>query len=156
MRALTTQAGREIYREFSTPFAPDWLNAKGFGASGSERSTVAVVAKGAKQITVKDVEDFKVGQGVTLSECLPQIVEQQLWGARGEVVMARKLEGKAEIRGYDGSQGAWVVLLLDIAKGSKQFRWSENLGRTWKAEQAITGDWQPIRDGIEVRFNPFE
>ncbi|NOZ22008.1 MAG: right-handed parallel beta-helix repeat-containing protein [Planctomycetes bacterium] len=135
---------------------PGWLNVKDFGASGSEYSTTASTVKGSKQITVKDVGDFKAGQGVMLSKCTPRITKQQLWGPRGVVVMGRRLDGKAEIRGYDGSQGDWVVLVLDVAKGSATFRWSEDLARTWHPTVPITGDWQPIRDGIEVRFNKFE
>ena len=133
-----------------------WLNVQDLGASGSKFETRAETVDDSKEIVVKDVGDFKVGQGVTVSKCNPRYTQQQLWGPRGVVVMGRKLDGKAEIRGYDGSQGDWVVLILDIGKGSTSFRWSEDQSRTWQADQPITGDWQPIRDGIEVRFNKFE
>ena len=143
-----------------TAFAADApagrLNAQDFGASGSKFETAAETAAGSKQIVVKDVGDFKVGQGVMVSKCNVRITKQQLWGPRGVVAMGRRLDGKAEIRGYDGSQGEWMVLVLDVAKGSKSFRWSEDLARTWQPDRPITGDWQPIRDGIEVRFNKFE
>ena len=33
------------------------------------------------------------------------------------------------------------------------YRWSEDRARTWIETVPITGDWQSLRDGIEVRFN---
>ena len=137
--------------------APDgWLNAKDFGASGSEFETAAETTAGSKQITVKDVGDFQVGQGVMVSKCNPHCSLQTIWGPRGVVVMGKPLKKRAEIRGYNGDQGDWVIVVLDVAQGSKTFRWTEDLARTWHPDAPITGDWQPIRDGIEVKFNPFE
>ena len=136
--------------------AADWLNVRDFGASGSKFETAASTTAGSKQIVVKDVGDFRVGQGVTVSKCNPRYTMPTIWGPRGIVAWGRKLDGKAEIRGYDGSQSDWLVLVLDVAKGSTSFRWTEDLARTWHRTVPITGDWQPIRDGIEVRFNKYE
>jgi len=133
-----------------------WLNARDFGASGSKFETTAETTAGSNKIVVKDVGDFKPGQGVMLSKCNPRITKEQIWGPTGVVAWGKKLDGKAEIRGYDGSQGEWVVLVLDVCKGSTRFRWSEDLARSWHPAVQITGDWQPIRDGIEVRFNKYE
>ncbi|NLY01429.1 MAG: hypothetical protein GXY83_35505 [Rhodopirellula sp.] len=130
-----------------------WLNARDCGASGSEFSTTAATEKGSKSITVTDLGDFQVGQGVMLSECNPRCADQKLWGPRHVVVMGRPLKDKVEIRGYDGTQGDWVVLLLDVPEGTKTFCWSEDRARTWSPPAPISGDWQPLRDGIEVRFN---
>jgi hypothetical protein len=66
-------------------------------------------------VTVADVGDFEVGQGVMLLECNPQCTRQTLWGPRHRLVMGRPLEERAEIRGYDGIRGDWLVLLLDGA-----------------------------------------
>jgi hypothetical protein len=130
-----------------------WLNVRECGASGSRFETVATSEAGSHQIAVKDVGDFRVGQGVMLSQCNPHYTLQTIWGPRGAVAWGRKLDGKAEIRGYDGSQGDWMVLVLDVAKGSTSFRWTEDLARTWHPDVPISGDWQPLRDGIEVRLN---
>ena len=137
--------------------APDgaWLNVRDFGASGSEYSTTAAIAKGEKAITVAAVGDFQVGQGVMLSQADPKIVLSQIWGPRHQVAWGRPPEGKVELRGYDGSQGDWLVLVLDVAEHSRTFRWSEDLARTWHETVPISGDWQPLRDGLEVRFNEF-
>ena len=133
-----------------------WLDARECGASGSEYSTMASTTQGAKTIAVTDVGDFQAGQGVMLSECNPRITLQQVWGPRHVVAWGKSLGDKAEIRGYDGSQGDWLVLILDVAENSRTFRWSEDLARSWQATVPITGDWQPLRDGIEVRFNDYE
>ncbi|NUQ62667.1 MAG: hypothetical protein HUU20_09270 [Pirellulales bacterium] len=130
-----------------------WLNARECGASGSEFSTTAPTEKGSKTITVAEAGDFQAGQGVMLSQCNPRVAGKAIWGPRHVVVMGRPLDDKVEIRGYDGTQGDWVVLLLDVPEGSKSFCWSEDLARTWSETVPITGDWQPLRDGIEVRFN---
>ncbi len=135
----------------SPPFA--FLDARECGASGSEFSTTAATEKGLTNITVADPGDFQVGQGIMLSQCNPRCTRQTIWGPRHVVVMGRPLENKVEIRGYDGTQGDWLVLLLDVPEGTRSFRWSEDLARTWTEPAAINGDWQPLRDGIEVRFN---
>jgi len=132
---------------------PGWLDARECGASGSEFSTTAATEKGSKDIKVADVGDFQVGQGVMLSECHPRCTVKTIWGPRHVVVMGRPLQDKVEIRGYDGTQGDWVVLLLDVPEGTRSFCWSEDRARTWTETVPITGDWQPLRDGIEVRFN---
>ena len=131
----------------------EWLNVRDFGVSGSEFETTSETTAGSNQIVVKDVGDFKAGQGVMVSKCNPRCTQQQIWGPRGAVAMGRNLDGKAEIRGYDGSQGDWVILILDVPQGSPTVRWTEDLARTWHPTVPITGDWQPLRDGIEVRFN---
>lgn len=142
--------------EPSSVMPPGWLNARDVGASGSEYSTTAATTRGLKEITVAAVGDFQVGQGIMLAECHPRTVGQTLWGPRHVVVMGRPLQDKAEIRGYDGTQGDWLILLLDVPEGTRTFRWSEDQARSWKPTVPITGDWQPLRDGIEVRFNPHD
>ena len=132
-----------------------WLNARDGGASGSEYATTASITKDEKAITVAAVGDFQVGQGVMLSQAAPRIVLSQIWGPRHEVAWGRPPKGEVEIRGYDGSQGDWLVLVLDVAENSRTFRWSEDLARTWHETVPISGDWQPLRDGLEVRFNEF-
>lgn len=136
--------------------ASAWINVRETGASGSKFESPASTQAGSNKITVNDVGDFRVGQGVMLSKCNPRYTMQTLWGPTGVVAWGKKLDGKAEIRGYDGSQGDWLILILDVAKGSNTFRWSEDLARSWHPAAPITGQWQPIRDGIEVRFNKFE
>ena len=133
-----------------------WLNAKDFGASGSQSETTAKTTAGSKEIIVKNAGDFTVGQGVTVSKCNPRYTMQTIWGPTGQIAWGKPLDGKAEIRGYNGDQGDWVIFILDVPHGSTTFRWSEDLARSWRPTVPITGDWQAIRDGIEVRFNEYD
>ena len=145
--------GQAVAAEIAPLPPSSWLDARDCGASGSEFSTTAATEKGSNSITVADLGDFKVGQGVIVSECNPRCAGSAIWGPRHVVVMGRPLQDKVEIRGYDGTQGDWVVLLLDVPEGTRSFCWSEDLARTWTETVPITGDWQPLRDRIEVRFN---
>jgi hypothetical protein len=56
-----------------------------------------------------------------------------------EAIKEKKLDGKADMRGYDGSQGDRVIPVLDAAKGSPRFRWTEDLARTWRPAVPVTG-----------------
>ena len=131
-----------------------WLNARELGASGSELQTTVSTTAGSRQIVVADVEDFEPGQDVILTDCNPHWVQEQIWGPRGVVGWYKDLEGRAQIRGYDGSQGEWLVLILDVPAGQgSSFRWSDDIGRTWRDPAPMGPGWQPLRDGLEVRFH---
>ncbi|MFA5190724.1 MAG: hypothetical protein WC740_08360 [Verrucomicrobiia bacterium] len=130
-----------------------WLDVCDFGASGSKFETVAVTREGSKQITVKNAGDFKVGQGVMVSKVAPRFTGGKLWGPRKDYAKSRPVGDLVQMRGYDGSAGSWVVYVLDVPAGaSHTFRWTDDLGRTWHEKTLITGDWQPLGGGIEVRF----
>ncbi len=130
-----------------------WLDAAEVGASGSAYETRATTVAGAKQITVADPGDFRVGQGVMVSRCNVRYTNQTLWGPRDKYGAAKPLKELVELRGYDGAAGSWIVYALDIEPGSPPtFRWTDDIGRTWHPKVPITGDWQPLGGGTEVRF----
>ena len=105
-----------------------WLNARDFGASGSKFETTAATTDGSKQITVANVGDFLVGQGVMVSRCNIRYTHTQLWGTGEPYRNSKPLENSVEVRGYDGSAGSWVIYLLDIEpSASPAFRWSDDL-----------------------------
>ena len=132
---------------------PGQLNVQDFGVSGSEFETTASTTAGSKQIVVADAGDFQPGQGVVISKSRSYQDKRQLWGPRREITWAKELGDKAELRGYDGSQGDWLVLILDVPPAAPHvFRWSEDFGLTWRETAPMTGQWQPLRDGMEVRF----
>jgi hypothetical protein len=131
----------------------NWLNVRDCGASGSAFETTAATTTGSKQITVKNIGDFKVGQGVMVSRCNIRYVNPTLWGP-GEPYIGASKDTGLEIRGYDGSAGSWIVFLLEIDSAGPTFRWSDDLARSWKATKvSITYDWQPLGGGVEVRFS---
>jgi len=133
----------------------EWLNAKDCGASGSKYETDAAATEGSAQITVADVGDFQVGQGVMVSKANIHYEPTRLWGTGVIYLNSKPVTNSVEIRGYDGSSGSWTVYVLDIAPSPKPaFRWTDDLGLTWHPEQPVTHDWQPLSGGTEVRLNP--
>ncbi|MBI3945295.1 MAG: hypothetical protein HY321_05215 [Armatimonadetes bacterium] len=129
-----------------------WLNVRDLGASGSEFETAATTTAASKEITVKDVGDFQVGQGVILSGCHIHYPGRFLWS---DAHSRKPLEDAVEIRGYDGSGSDWMVFILDVdGAAPASFRWSDDVARTWKASRVpITGEWQLLSHGVEVRFS---
>ncbi|MBI5686930.1 MAG: hypothetical protein HZC54_17820 [Verrucomicrobia bacterium] len=129
------------------------LNVRDCGASGSAFETTAATTAGSNQITVKDVGDFKAGQGVMVSRCNIRYVNPTLWGP-GEPYIGASKDTGLEIRGYDGGAGSWIVFLLEIDSAGPTFRWSDDLARSWKATKTpVSNDWQPLGGGVEVRFS---
>jgi hypothetical protein len=129
------------------------LNVHDCGASGSAFETTASTTAGSKQITVKNVGDFKVSQGVMVSRCNIRYVNPTLWGP-GEPYIGASKDTGLEIRGYDGGAGSWIVFLLEIDGAGPTFRWSDDLARSWKGTKVpVTHDWQPLGGGVEVRFS---
>ena len=132
----------------------DWLNVRDCGASGSKFETTASTTAGSNRVTVREVGDFQVGQGVMLSKCNIRYTPTQLWGVGIPYRNSRPVGNSVEVRGYDGSAGSWVVYVLDIAAAPKPtIRWTDDLGRNWHDKVPITHDWQPLSGGLQVRLN---
>lgn len=132
----------------------EWLNARDCGASGSKFETTAATTDGSKQITVADVGDFQVGQGVMVSKCNIRFTPTQMWGTGEPYRNSKPVENSLEVRGYDGTAGSWVIYILDIEpSASPAFRWTDDLGRTWHPQVPISHDWQPLGGGTEVKLN---
>jgi hypothetical protein len=104
---------------------------------------------------VAEVGDFRVGQGVALSKCNIHFTNATLWGPRSSYGSFHPLRDAITLRGYDGGAGPWTVYILDVTgTGPFTFRWSDDLGRTWKqTDVPITYDWQELSGGTEIRFN---
>lgn len=137
-----------------------WLNVRDFRASGSSYSTGAVTTAGSHQITVKDVGDFAVGQGVMISRCNVQYSAKTLWGPRKAYESRRPLKDELEVRGYDGAAGSWFVYAVDVAPAAPgvtpTFRWSDDIGRTWKQGGPVDDQWHALSGGTEIRFGKHE
>jgi len=131
-----------------------WINVRECGASGSQFETVASSTAGSTRVTVRDVGDFRPGQGVTLSKCNIRYTPIQLLGVGVPYQNSRPLNNSVEVRGYDGRAGSWLAYVIDIPAAPKAtLRWTDDLGRTWHEKVAITHDWQPLSGGTEVRLN---
>lgn len=148
--------GLMLWLACSCAFAQgEWLNVRSCGASGSQFSTGAVTTASSNQITVKDTGDFQVGQGVMVSRCSVRYQARQLWGPQKIYESSRALKDEVEIRGYDGAAGSWLVYALDVAPGpNPSFRWSDDIGRTWKQGGPVDDQWHALSGGTEIRFVP--
>jgi len=143
-----------------------FLNARDYGASGSEYKAIANATAGSKVFILNNVGDFKVGDEVYLPDSNVNLLAKHIFDRkdmsprnRRPWRFVRKIEDdKVEIRGYDGSQGDWVTYFFDIyPEAPDTFRWSKNYGRTWQEDVPLkTGEWTPLGDGIEVKINDFE
>jgi len=128
------------------------LNVRDFGASGSEFETTADTTAGLKVVTLQDVGDFQVDHQVAVSRCNPHIGDGRVWGrVRGEGTS--DFDQQVQARGYDGTLGNWTAYILDF-KGTNPptFRWSDDLALTWKEPVTVTGDWQALSGGVEVKL----
>ena len=131
-----------------------WINAQECGASGSQFTTPAETTAGSERVTVKDVGDFKVGQGVMVSRCNIRYQNKHLWSPKKIYESSRALKDEVEMRGYDGAAGSWIVYALDVAPGpNPSFRWSDDIGRKWKPGGPLDDAWHPLGGGTEVRFH---
>jgi len=154
---ILTAGAQDPAAEHGRARSDQWLNVRDCGVSGSDFETGAVTTAGARQITAADPGDFRPGQDVVLFRGNPHLSDRFcMQGGHINVPWPKERGDPAELRGYNGSQGDWLILFLDMPKGgSATFRWSDNFGRAWQPVRPITGDWQPLRDGLEVRFNPY-
>ena len=106
---------------------------------------------------LKEIGDFLVGQQVAVSRCNPTVNALSLREQIGLTVrwgQKNVSNEEVEVRGFDGSNGSWVVYMLDFAGTSPAtYRWSDDLGHTWKGAQTpVTGDWQKLSGGVEVKL----
>ncbi|MBP6603385.1 MAG: hypothetical protein KA250_16335, partial [Verrucomicrobiales bacterium] len=133
------------------------LNVRDFGVSGSSFETLAETRANSPVVTVENAGDFEVGQEVVVSRCSPHFSDGLVWAESNEGTREGNFRDQVELRGYDGSGGTRASYILDCKGDSPPaFRWSDDLGQSWKESVAITGDWQKLNAGIEVRLPNLE
>ncbi len=132
--------------------SPEKINVRDFGASGSSFETLAATTAGSAVITVESVGDFEVGQELVVFGCRSHFSEGQVWEVSGGD-QAGKFKDQVELRGYDGSAGDGTAYILDFkGEDPPTFRWSDDLGQSWKESVEVTGDWQKLNAGIELKL----
>ncbi len=130
-----------------------WINARDFGASGSEYETVGRTTAGSSVVVLDEIGDFQVGQQVAVSKCNPHVCDGRVWGRPRDKTGETYFKEEVRARGYDSSKGDWTVFVLDFAgTDPPAFRWSDDLGLTWSKPARVTGDWQKLSAGVEVKF----
>lgn len=129
------------------------LNVRDYGVSGSSFETTASTTAGSTSISVKEVGDFKVGAEVAVFNCKPHFTNGLVWDTSGNGHREVNFKDQVELRGYDGSAGNRASYILDFpGKSPPSFRWSDDLGQSWKEQTQVTGDWQKLNAGIEVKL----
>jgi len=139
-----------------------YLNARDFGASGSEYETAAKSTKGSNRFELADIGDFEVGNEVLLTRCNVRENTAVLFTRRDRSAKNPRpwvhrvpLNDRVEIEGYDGSQGSWMTYFVDIyPENPGCFSFSKDYGENWNIHP-ITEGWSDVGDGIRIKINDF-
>lgn len=142
-----------------------FLNARECGASGSAFEARATTTAGSSRIEVDEVGDFQPGQWVVVSNCHVHYPDGVIYGAGApwEKENQAPLRDELEVRGFNGERTGWQTFVLHIEQASPlTFSWlvadhafQPNIRRwTWQGRDvAVTGKWQALMDGVEIRFS---
>jgi len=141
-----------------------FLNARDFGARGSEFKTIAYSRLGSKELRVDNIGDFEVGDEVIVIGAAPHFVAETLFERKDMKVKDRRpwkhnqpLDGRVELAGYDGTQGDFITYFIDMCPEEPDtFRWSNDFGVNWHENVKITKDWIPLEGKIRVKINDFK
>lgn len=129
-----------------------WVNAGDHGAAGSTFQTSAQSTAGSNRLRVADTGDFVAGQGIVLSGGNVRFVEAHSYEP-DQPFRSEPVTDELELRGFHNQPVDWRTFVLDIETADPlRFRWSNDLANTWTAGVSVTGDWQALSDGVEIRF----
>lgn len=142
-----------------------FLNAKDFGASGSEYVTKATSTNGSCEFTLESIGDFRVGDEVIVKGSNPHFETDKLFERRPRTPNSGRvwkhnqpINGRVELDGYDGTQGDWEVYFFDMCPEMPDvFRWTKDFGVTWSEDLPLkTGEWTVIDGKMRVKINDFK
>jgi len=141
----------------------NFLCATDFGAQGSDFTTKGYIAEASNVITVDHVGDFRIGDEIIVTGCNIHNPARVLFERRDTSPInprpwhhGAELLDRVEHRGYNGSDGDWVVYYFDICpEAADTFRWTKDFGRNWNEDVPLTDGWIKLSDGTEVRINDF-
>lgn len=133
------------------------LNVGDFGVSGSSYETLTDTTADSSLVTLENPGDFQVGHEVIVSRCNPHFSDGLVWAESSEGTREGDFRDHVELRGYDGSAGNRAPYILDFKGASPPtFRWSDDLGQSWKESIKVSGGWQKLNAGIEVKLSHTE
>ncbi len=135
----------------------NFLNVKDYGASGSAFEAEGTAVAGSNKIVLSDIGDFRIGQGIKILGGAPRCESFHIFGPHGTHANRRRINGEAEIRGWDGSNGDHVVYIIDIDPNTPDvFRWSDDRGRVWHDGVTLDREWHTLSGGLEIRLTDFD
>ncbi len=131
---------------------PGWLDVADCGASGSAYQTTAATGP-VRRDHRRPGRRFQGRPGrarVEMQSALRTVHPQPPENPYG----TSPLGDAAELRGYDGSGGSWMIFLVEVNSADPlTFRWSDDMARSWKGDKVpVTFDWQPLSGGVEIKF----
>lgn len=151
----------------------DWINARDFGASGSEFESVGRIAADSNEIILDDVGDFEIGQEITISHCNPHYYGTVYNTAEPYLAKNQKLlEDELELRGLDDDK-AWQTFVIHFEKTDPvAFSWMavdpvfqtdadhDPIFRpkwSWQGKSRPVDDkWFSLTNGVEARFKKID
>ena len=140
------------------------LNLHDFGRVGSDFKTTAVCTADSKKFKLDCVGDFAVGDEVIVIGSSPEIIMERLFERKDSSPVNRRtwihnqpLGERALLRGYDGTQGDWVVYFFDMCPEMPDvFRWTKNFGVDWSEDIPLTEGFITVDGKIRVKINDFK
>lgn len=141
-----------------------YLNARDFGAWGSEFKTAAYSTEGSDSFKLDSIGDLKVGDEVIVIGADPHFVDKTLFERKDMKVKNRRpwthnqpLLDRVLLEGYDGTEGEFVTYFIDMCPEEPDtFRWSNDYGLNWHEGVKITNDWITLEGNIRIRINDFK
>lgn len=152
-----------------------WINASEHDASGSEFQSIGKTRTGSNEIAVGDIGDFKVGQGVTVSNCNLHYYGMLYNAAEPYLAKNQKTLGdEMEFRGLDENK-AWQTFVIHFEKTEPvTFSWmavdsalqrdisdhpqySQAYKWCWQGKKLpINNEWFTLADGVQARFKKLD
>lgn len=158
-----------------SPTCNRWLSAADCGASGSEFETVGKIRVGSNELTVDSIGDFKIGQGVTISNCHLYYYGTLYNDAEPYLAKNQKTLGdELEFRGLNENK-AWQTFVIHFEKTEPMtFSWmvidpafqrdisdhpqyTEAYKWSWQGKNLpVNNEWVTLSDGVPFRFRKLD
>ena len=141
-----------------------FLNARDFGAKGSDFTTKIKATAGSNVIEVENIGDFEVGDEIVATNCFVNFPLQALFERiDSSPINTRKwihnqpVGDRILLDGYDGSQGTWKIYMFDFSPDEKDvFRWTDDNARTWHENIKICDGFTDIENGVRIKIGEFK
>ena len=142
-------------------FEYGFLNARDYGACGSEFSCRASATEGSSLFTVEEVGDLKVGDEVLVRGANAHTEAAVMFERKDSSPKNprrwrhnRPIDRELELIGYTGSHGGRAVYFFDFYPESPDvFRWSCDYGLSWHSLSYEEGVFIDIEDGVKLKIN---
>lgn len=139
-----------------------FLNARDFGASGSDFVSKALSCTNTNEIRLESIGDFKVGDEILIKGAFIHQTAKYLFEKKDSSPINprpwhhnRELESEIELRGYNGEHGGRAVYFIDFDPDEIGYlRWSVDFGRSWNEHiPAPDGEYVSLEADVKIKIN---